>query len=102
MVAETQAQVTDLFALVADRFGDEYGRPLPQRLLESGDPVKGWCMRFNPTENVILGVGWCEIWVYHDGLMLGVIGPYGSCLMLTPEERWAFFRWIEALREMPA
>ena len=95
MVAECDAQVTKLFALVANRFGDENGRPIPQKILTCGDPKKGWHLLFNPTPHEIDDLDPCTAKVSYNGLTLGIIGPFGSVLLLNVRERDELIDWLD-------
>ena len=45
----TDTQICELFVRICERFGKEFGTPLPKRVLTLGDEMHGWFVKLNPT-----------------------------------------------------
>lgn len=43
--------ICETYYLACMKFGDRFGRPLPDRVLEIGSDNNGWGMALNPTES---------------------------------------------------
>lgn len=76
----TDVQVSGIFMAASQRFAREHGIPLPNQMLEIGDPDKDWGVRLNPTHKTIDDVGPFLLHVTWFGLPAGIIGPSGGII----------------------
>ena len=73
-------RLCESFVLLAERCGREHGVPLPKRLLEIGDPNRGWGAKLNPTGAEIDGVEPYGATLTWGGFPAGSMNAYGGVI----------------------
>lgn len=93
--------ICDVFMEAVERFAQTFGTPLPQRLLEIGDPDKGWGVKLNPTAEAIGDVDPFHAVVTWNGFPAGIMDPMGGIIAagdLANQE--TFVAWLKS--DVPA
>ncbi len=70
--------IINLFAEVVERLANEFGHPMPEEVLTTGDKEKGWWVKFNNTPQEVDGLLPLDITVRWNGWPCAVLGPTGG------------------------
>lgn len=93
----TETKICEAWSIAVERFAAIFGAPLPKRLLEIGDPDRGWGAKLNPTSDEIDGVGPCEIYVTWNGWPAGILDPSGGVIAAgEAANEDAFIEWLRS------
>jgi hypothetical protein len=93
--------VCELFVKIAERCGEVYGCPIPQKMLHLGDPEQGWGLKFNPTNSPLDGVPPFTAIPSYNGWPAGVVDLAGGMLVAQGVEGVAeasFRFWLATAR----
>lgn len=98
-------EVCELFVRIAERCGEVYGCPVPQRVLTLGDTDVGWSVRLNPTNDELDGVPSLTAVPAYHGFPAGVVNVAGGMFIGSerPGDTEREFRaWLKTATPSPA
>lgn len=104
----TVERLCEPFILVAERFAELHGAPLPKGLLSIGEETtgmecKGWRVRLNTTGEKIDDVDAFTAKVEWNGWPAGILNPYGGCIAAGEAANLGtFLEWLPTAALAPA
>lgn len=94
--------IPTLFVRIAERMGEEYGKPIPLRTLSLGcGDGPGWGILFNPTKDKLADVPPFTAIVFHSGWPAGVVNLAGGVLRArgVGDSEQELLEWLKTARK---
>ena len=92
----TRPLICELWFKTVERYAEIYGQPLPQDMLQLGDPNRGWHTVLNTTRQDRPNHPAYTIAINWGGLPAGLIGADGGCIAAGSAANEDTFRdWLK-------